>query len=304
MGKLIRNMTVKIRRFCRRRKYVLYYAAIDIILKNKIIVNYWIPPKTDPLFYNFGDDLNRILLELISGKKVIPYKYSIVSRFRKRVNYLCIGSIISQLSNEQSIIWGSGVLSPELPLTSKPFKVLAVRGPLSRDYLLKQGVDCPEVYGDPALLLPKFYRPASYNKKYKIGIIPHYTDKKNPLIDRYRQHSEVYVLDVQLYGSYKLFIDTICACEYIISSSLHGLIISDAYGIPNVWIQFSSGIIGGRFKFEDYFLSVKRPLNNLPIELRSFKPIEDLMLYCNEWRAPSPNLDQFMEVCPFKSNIH
>src|SRR5690554_5121471 len=141
MGKLIRRMTLKIHRFWKRSKYVLYYAVNDIILKNKIIVNYWIPPKTDPLLYNFGDDLNRVLVQLISGKKVIPYKYSIVSRLRKRVNYLCIGSIISQLSNEQSIIWGSGVLSPEFPLASKPFSVLAVRGPLSRDYLLKQGVD-------------------------------------------------------------------------------------------------------------------------------------------------------------------
>ena len=51
-----------------------------------------------------------------------------------------------------------------------PQKVLAVRGPLSRNYLLENGVDCPDVYGDPALLFPKYYKPHIY-KKYKLGII-------------------------------------------------------------------------------------------------------------------------------------
>ncbi len=296
----IKKLTDKIRRFLKRKQFQLYYILMDIIPGNKITVNYWIPPKSDPEFYNLGDDLNRILMGLISGKKVIPYKYSYVSRFRKKINYLCIGSVISQLTNEQTIIWGSGVLSPDLPLVHKPWQVLAVRGPLSRKYLLKHGVDCPEVYGDPALLLPRYYQPRSTGKKYRVGIIPHYTDKKNALLDLYRQEDGVYIFDVQHYGNYKLFIDTVCSCEFIISSSLHGLIISDSYGIPNVWVEFSSGIIGGRFKFEDYFLSVQRSLTNFPIELKSFKPIHELQGFQQEWRAPLLDINELIKCCPFK----
>ncbi len=292
-------MINKINRFLKRKRYRIYYFFRDIIPRNKVIVNYWIPPKADPEFYNLGDDLNRILVELISGKKVVPYKYSFVSRFKKKVNYLCIGSIISQLTNKQSVIWGSGVLSPNLPLTCKPLQVLAVRGPLSRKYLLKYGVDCPEVYGDPALLLSRYYQPHPLRRKYKIGIIPHYIDKKNPLLDLYRQEDSTYVFDIQDYGNYKLFIDTICSCEFIISSSLHGLIISDSYGIPNLWVEFSSGIIGGRFKFEDYFLSVQRPLTNLPIEIKSFRPIDELLHYQQDYQGYQLDIEELIKCCPF-----
>ena len=90
-----------------------------------------------------------------------------------------IGSIIESLANKESIIWGSGAMyGGEKVLYEKPKKVLAVRGPLTRKYLLSQGVDCPEVYGDPALLLPKIYNPL-IEKKYKLGVIPHNIDFEN-----------------------------------------------------------------------------------------------------------------------------
>ena len=67
---------------------------------------------------------------------------------------MCIGSIMDWMTNNESYIWGSGVRDNTNKLKCKPHKVLAVRGPLSRQYLIDNGVDCPPVYGDPALLLP------------------------------------------------------------------------------------------------------------------------------------------------------
>jgi len=176
--------------------------------------------------------------------------------------------------------------------------VLAVRGPLTRDYLLKNGVECPKVYGDPALLLPNYYQPSSYDKKFKIGLIPHYRDKNNVIIDKYRQEKEVFVLDVQRYGSFERFIDIVCSCELIISSSLHGLIISDAYGIPNVWVEFSEGKVEN-FKFEDYFLSVERSLENLPIKITPSSSINELMQYQVGWHPPRIKLDALRRCSPF-----
>ena len=98
---------------------------------------------------------------------------------------MVIGSIIDWMTNKDSIIWGSGVRNPDNPLPAIPHKVLAVRGPLTRKYLVSQGVECPEIYGDPALLLPKFYSPPIVDKKYSIGIILHKNDLGNSVIEEF-----------------------------------------------------------------------------------------------------------------------
>jgi pyruvyltransferase len=52
------------------------------------------------------------------------------------------------------------------------------------------------------------------------------------------------------------FVRAVKSCEVLVSSSLHGLICADAYGVPNAWIQLSDQVIGGDFKFQDYRLSI------------------------------------------------
>jgi hypothetical protein len=39
----------------------------------------------------------------------------------------------------------------------------------------------------------------------------------------------------------------------VISSSLHGLIVADSLGIPNVWLRLSPDVLGGDYKFKDYY---------------------------------------------------
>lgn len=53
-------------------------------------------------------------------------------------------------------------------------------------------------------------------------------------------------------------INEICSCRFIYSSSLHGLIVSHAYGIPALWFEHTR-LTGDRFKFYDYFSSVCIP---------------------------------------------
>src|SRR5699024_3940838 len=45
----------------------------------------------------------------------------------------------------------------------------------------------------------------------------------------------------------------ISSCDAVISSSLHGLIFSDALGVPNAHIRLGDKLKGGLYKFHDYY---------------------------------------------------
>lgn len=195
---------------------------------------------------NWGDALNPVLIKLLSGKSALH----LTGLHHNR--YFAIGSILED-ANENAEVWGSGFIRENGRVTGHPRAVHAVRGPLSCAQLLKQGVECPKVFGDPALLLPRFYNP-QVCKRYSVGIIPHYIDKDNNWLERYRSDPRVLILDIE--SDTQDFVRAVKSCETIISSSLHGLICADAYGIPNSWVQFSDDVVGGHFKFRDYRLSI------------------------------------------------
>lgn len=277
----------------------IHFFFVELFCRKKILVNFWIPPYSILGRYNFGDDLNLFLIEKISGKRVIPYRYSIIGKLGKKKNYLCIGSILNVLPNQQTEVWGSGVLSDQLSLPARPVKVNAVRGPLTRQYLIEKGVECPEVYGDPAILLPGYFQPRTTIKKYKLGVIPHYKDKDQLVVKQYERSKDIQVLDMINYGSCQEFIDRICSCEYIISSSLHGIIIADAYNIPNLWVEFSDNVQGAGFKFRDYYLSAGRYIDN-PLHMISFISLSELKDQINHaWKPVSIDTKKLLDACPF-----
>ncbi len=279
----------------------IHFLFVELFSPERVLVNFWIPPYSILGRYNFGDDLNLILMEKISKKKVIPYRYSILGRVGKKTNFLCIGSILNVLPNQQTEVWGSGVLSDQLSLPAKPTKVHAVRGPLTRQYLIDNGIDCPKIYGDPAILLPLYFQPRTAIKKFKLGVIPHYKDKDQQVVKEYEKLIDIQILDMINYGSCQEFIDRICSCEYIISSSLHGVIIADAYNIPNLWVEFSDNVQGAGFKFRDYFLSAGKEIDH-PIQISSFIEPSSLIDQINlSWKPASIDTKMLLEACPFYS---
>lgn len=205
---------------------------------------------------NFGDDINIPLLQTLTNQHVTYLENYFCKKNRE--NLLAIGSLIENFTTPYSLIWGSGCISFDMPIKIKPKKVYAVRGPLTRERLLKEGIACPEVYGDPALLFPHIYSP-KLDKHYEIGIIAHYVDYDLPHVREFREkHPDIKFIKLRNYESWQSVIDEINSCKVILSSSLHGLIISDAYKIPNVWIKLSNNITGGDFKYKDYFGGVGR----------------------------------------------
>lgn len=167
--------------------------------------------------------------------------------------YIFIGSILHH-AVESSIVWGAGFFGPKSRMLVRPCKIIAFRGPLSRQILVSQGLGCPELYSDPALLTPRLYSPRLKGSKFRLGLIPQYVDSDNRYAFDLSEQDGCTLINIR--DSAKNFIDRVASCDVIASSSLPGLIIAHAYGIPSVWLKLSDRIGGGDFKFLDFFSSI------------------------------------------------
>lgn len=283
----------------RIKKLFNYIYSLFISKGDYIVLNAWIEQfKRDVIHRNFGDELSYYLLKEITGKVVVNY-YDIPV-FHKTPNILFIGSLVERLVNSDTIIWGAGcIVGGSEELKAIPKKVHAVRGKLTRQYLLEHNVDCPEVYGDPALLLPYVFQPTS-KKKYKLGIIPHHSEIHLPWLAEFVKKNlvDIHLINLVNYESWKGVIEEICECEYILSSSLHGLIIADAYKIPNLWIKLSNKLIGGDFKFLDYFSGVDRK-DTSPFFVNSNTSLEDIQNKLDEYIPINYDVKRFIASSPF-----
>lgn len=242
---------------------------------------------------NWGDALNPVLVDFLSGKKSIHPNS--IKNYSNKPTFLVIGSYLGNKINAKNIqIWGSGFWKEDQSLLFNPSKIFAVRGPLSRKKLINSGYDCPEVYGDPALLYPLFYYP-KIDTKYEWGIIPHFRDSKSPLLKNFNHHSTLFINIEQNIND---VVDQILSCKYIASSSLHGLIAADAYGLPSVWLKFPEHGVDDNFKFKDYLLSVGKNIDFMKVDQNT--RISDLE---NNLPQQKPVLDmkKLLNSCPFLS---
>ena len=176
-----------------------------------------------------------------------------------------------------------------------------MRGPLTRQNLLSQGHDVPKIYGDPALLLSRYYNPI-VDKKYSYGIVSHYVDYDN-VCKLFSGIDDILIIDLMttnIEKTTRLFLK----CDRILSSSLHGIIVSHAYQIPAVWIEFSDKLFGDGIKFQDYFESLKIPTYK-PFRVLSLKDLnqitQDFEIYPSSPKKDRLKIiqDELLAVCPF-----
>jgi hypothetical protein len=115
---------------------------------------------------NFGD----ILTPFILNHYGIKYKYT---QTYANANLICVGSI-ARRANRNTTVLGSGIIrGNEILAAQANWKF--VRGPHTRQRILSLGGSCPEIYGDPALLLPRIYNPI-VEKTIDVGYVPHNVD--------------------------------------------------------------------------------------------------------------------------------
>ena len=236
---------------------------------------------------NFGDALTPWLIQRIAGRYPV-----FVQAEDPRPKYLVVGSVL-EYAGARTTVWGSGIIT-RTDHVSPAATLLAVRGPLSRRRAPECGVECPEVFGDPALLLPRFYTPKA-TVRHGIGIVAHYSDKPR-LAGRWPRSAGLRLIDIQ--DPLESVIDQIASCHVIASSSLHGLIASHAYGVPALWVKFRDLPHGDDSKFLDYYLSLGQEPPEAHRLDEAHVDIADILR-----RVPPaprlPDLDALWLACPF-----
>lgn len=246
---LLKKITLK-------NKY-LFSDSADITLakENKVNINAWI--NFEGTTQNVGDWLSVVIVNEVAKLNNIDINATV----EKTKHLYAVGSILPNL--QDATIWGSGFLKDitkqkRFPLTAFYHKhfpstdVRAVRGPLSKEIFERMGIHCPDVFGDPAILMPMFYQPKVTEEREYI-LIPHYND--------FQKHSNNANCISTWTNDYKAFIDKICSAKLVISSSLHGIILAEAYGKPAIMLKNSAS--SDTFKYRDYYLSTGR--NDFPI---------------------------------------
>ena len=226
---------------------------------------------------NFGDELNRYLFEKVFGIQfnyctdvwsadyvaigsVLGWSCSKPVSLKDKVNY-AHKLLTRKIKRSKLTVLGSGFLDwsenhKVRYLRKMDYKI--VRGKLTEKYLRENSLLKGSVLlGDLGLLCP--YMISEENKKYRLGIIPHYNDLNSPAVyDMYKKYGKDCIM-INVQDEAETVIKQITECENIVASSLHGLIIADSYCIPNLWFENTlkyrarESRESGRFKYRDYY---------------------------------------------------
>ena len=208
---------------------------------------------------NFGDVLNPALISRITSRNVRRRS----ALYYDKPHLLGIGSIL-QRANNSSIVWGSGFISRECRLKNEPLAVTGVRGKCTAELLKTSGFKFDGFLGDPALLMPAYYKAPDF-KSDSVAFIPHIAERELPIVKIIAKIDGVKFIDLATSDPIKTLYE-ILSCRLILSSSLHGVVIAEAYGIPSCSVVLSEKLTGGDFKFKDFY-SVFEDKSYRPITL-------------------------------------
>jgi pyruvyltransferase len=218
---------------------------------------------------NLGDGFNPLIFNHFISNKRLQYRniYDTAPN-NTDSSIIGIGSILSlnnKIDTSNHVIVGSGFIDKKL-VPQRPRTIISVRGPKTRRKFLDANIPCPRIYGDLGLLLRYIVPPPMIcDKKYTFGFIPHNYDKYSPFILKAMEYPGWKVIDINQADNVTNFVKEIHECKYILSSSLHGIIIADSYGIPAYHTMLSNKLEGGLWKFKDYYASIHRKYSNVDI---------------------------------------
>jgi pyruvyltransferase len=228
---------------------------------------------------NFGDLLGPLVVERILAMHGVAPGSALQDR-----RLLSVGSVL-HFARDDDVVWGSGVngKKPEADYVFRTLDVRAVRGPRTREFLIRRGIDTPPVFGDPVLLLP-IVAPeileCAATKRYQLTVVPNFND-----FSSYRPDATL--LDPR--SPVEDCLARIARSEFVVGSSLHAIVVAESLGIPARLI-FSA--VEDPFKYEDYYLGTGRS------DPEVAQTVEEAVRLGGE-RGPSFDAEQLLRAFPF-----
>ena len=239
---------------------------------------------------NFGDRLNEDVCRYFLGVQPTwtspkrcnaAFIGSILEKFIYRRKRWTIDALWIKYFRSKVDVWGSGFIKEsETPneRLMRRLNVRAVRGRITLERLrrlTRQALEGVAV-GDPGLLASRLY-PAKGPAFRICGIIPHHAelaDVKRSAETVAKELESGILLDstikaMSAFDRLKRIIPgavvlnpesapetvvrRISECKTLLSSAMHGLIVADSFGIPNMRVVASRSLMGGDYKFKDYY---------------------------------------------------
>lgn len=248
--------------------------------KNQVNIEWW------STAVNIGDTLSPVICEYMLKKEGID-----INRIQKKTKHLyAVGSVIGRMKFDATI-WGSGVLHMsrirDIIARRKLVKydIRALRGPFSRDVMKAAGYDVSNCcLGDPGMLMPFVYTPEHVEKKYRYSVIPHHR------LEDYKLDTGDHLISVHT-DDYKKFITELLETEIVISSSLHGIILAESYGVPAIFLLEGKNVEQQLIKYLDYYYStgrynvkiarsVEEAKAMTPMELPDLREMQENLMKC------------------------
>lgn len=230
---------------------------IDIVAAEGAIPLSWVTTTGRESYLNLGDALSAVVVAMMSG---LPVHH--VAAKSDATRLAAVGTIGHMFAGGDVSFWGTGT-SPNLnPHQAEHEKIAyarpadtqvttyATRGPFSRR-LLSPDASGPAVYGDPLWLLPRFHT-APVEKTHELGVILHLSELEDRAYDAHpkpesarHQIAEADRSSVRLIntvtpisvGALRHRLDEILSCKRIVSTSLHGMVFAESYGIPCLYFS-------------------------------------------------------------------
>ncbi len=197
---------------------------------------------------NFGDMLSALLIKRLLGRESI-WSDLVAAELTGCGSLLQWITPVQTRRVAQLAIWGSGfIFADEPPPELYGVHYYAVRGAQSASLAGLTPNLVP--LGDPGLLASQVVRKSALRRS--VGLVPHLWHRDGREFSHLATELQGAVL-IDVAQDPETVLEAISSCELIVSSSLHGLVVADSYGIPSVWASAAPNSFGGRYKFDDYY---------------------------------------------------